>query len=189
MGVLAAGGLAGLCRARPLLHCFRTFGISRQPRSVPPSRSPSTMGPANRLRRFCEFWLVIKFRPPSSCVARTWSACLKSRAASPPPATKSAIIPTPIRAWIFAQRDFIYRELAAAQEKILRHTGVTPRLFRAPYGVRWFGLKSAQERLGLLGRDVGHHWQRLEMAGVARRKVVPRPRSQWSYLLPARRTD
>jgi peptidoglycan-N-acetylglucosamine deacetylase len=62
----------------------------------------------------------------------------------------------------FCSRDFIYRELATAQEKILRHTGVAPRLFRAPYGVRWFGLKNAQERLGLLGvmwGTVGNDWK------------------------------
>jgi len=62
----------------------------------------------------------------------------------------------------FASREFIYRELAAGQEKIQRHAGVTPRLFRAPYGVRWFGLSSAQERLGLLGvmwGTIGHDWK------------------------------
>lgn len=62
----------------------------------------------------------------------------------------------------FCSSDFIYRELAAAQEKIIRHTGVTPRLFRAPYGVRWFGLKSAQQRLGLLGvmwGTIGRDWK------------------------------
>ena len=51
----------------------------------------------------------------------------------------------------FRSRDFIYRELASGQEKIVRHAGVRPRLFRAPYGVRWFGLKEAQARLDLLG--------------------------------------
>jgi len=62
----------------------------------------------------------------------------------------------------FCSSDFIYRELALAQEKILRHTGATPRLFRAPYGVRWFGLKSAQERLDLLGvmwGTIGRDWK------------------------------
>jgi peptidoglycan-N-acetylglucosamine deacetylase len=62
----------------------------------------------------------------------------------------------------FCSGDFIYGELAAAQEKIVRHTGVTPRLFRAPYGVRWFGLKSAQQRLGLLGvmwGTMGNDWK------------------------------
>jgi peptidoglycan/xylan/chitin deacetylase (PgdA/CDA1 family) len=62
----------------------------------------------------------------------------------------------------FCSGDFIYRELAVAQEKILRHTGVRPKLFRAPFGVRWFGLKSAQQRLGLLGvmwGTIGNDWK------------------------------
>jgi peptidoglycan-N-acetylglucosamine deacetylase len=62
----------------------------------------------------------------------------------------------------FCSRDFIYGELLRGQEKIIRHAGVTPRLFRAPYGVRWFGLKSAQQRLGLLGvmwGTIGNDWK------------------------------
>jgi len=62
----------------------------------------------------------------------------------------------------FCSAEFIYHELARGQEKIIQHTGVTPRLFRAPYGVRWFGLKSAQERLGLLGvmwGTIGNDWK------------------------------
>jgi peptidoglycan-N-acetylglucosamine deacetylase len=51
----------------------------------------------------------------------------------------------------FHSATFLYRELAEAQRKIVRATGVTPRLFRAPYGVRWFGLRAAQKRLDLLG--------------------------------------
>jgi peptidoglycan/xylan/chitin deacetylase (PgdA/CDA1 family) len=47
--------------------------------------------------------------------------------------------------------DFIYRELAAAGETIERVTGARPRLFRAPYGARWFGLRDAQRKLGLMG--------------------------------------
>jgi peptidoglycan-N-acetylglucosamine deacetylase len=46
---------------------------------------------------------------------------------------------------------FIHRELAAAQEAIEHATGVRPRYFRAPYGVRWFGLRQAQQRLSLAG--------------------------------------
>ena len=46
---------------------------------------------------------------------------------------------------------FIYRELAAAQETIERVTGARPCFFRAPYGARWFGLRRAQQRLGLMG--------------------------------------
>lgn len=46
---------------------------------------------------------------------------------------------------------FIYRDLAAAQDTIEQAIGRRPRYFRAPYGVRWFGLRSAQQRLGLRG--------------------------------------
>jgi len=46
---------------------------------------------------------------------------------------------------------FIERELTAAQETIERATSLRPRYFRAPYGVRWFGLRQAQVRLGLNG--------------------------------------
>ncbi len=66
------------------------------------------------------------------------------------------------RRFDFRSSEFIHRELAQAQEKILLHTGVKPRLFRAPYGVRWFGLKSAQERLGLMGvmwGTMGNDWK------------------------------
>jgi peptidoglycan/xylan/chitin deacetylase (PgdA/CDA1 family) len=44
---------------------------------------------------------------------------------------------------------FIYRELAAAQETIEVTSGIVPKLFRPPFGVRWFGLRDAQQRLGL----------------------------------------
>jgi peptidoglycan-N-acetylglucosamine deacetylase len=45
----------------------------------------------------------------------------------------------------------IHGELAVAQETIQRVSGVRPRFFRAPYGARWFGLRQAQRRLGLMG--------------------------------------
>ena len=48
-------------------------------------------------------------------------------------------------------RDSIYGELARAQQTIEQTVGARPRLFRAPYGARWFGLRDAQQRLGLLG--------------------------------------
>jgi len=51
----------------------------------------------------------------------------------------------------FKSRDFIARELAAAQESIERATGVRPRYFRAPYGIRWFGLRETQQRFNLTG--------------------------------------
>jgi peptidoglycan-N-acetylglucosamine deacetylase len=58
--------------------------------------------------------------------------------------------------------EFIYRELAIAQETIHLNTGVMPRLFRAPYGVRWFGLRYAQQRLALTGvmwTILGRDWR------------------------------
>ena len=51
----------------------------------------------------------------------------------------------------FQSAHFIHGELARAQETIEQTTGLRPRLFRAPYGARWFGLRQAQQRLGLLG--------------------------------------
>src|SRR5688572_32292258 len=49
----------------------------------------------------------------------------------------------------FLSSQAIYRELQRAQEAIASTTGIVPKLFRAPYGLRWFGLKKAQTRLGL----------------------------------------
>jgi peptidoglycan/xylan/chitin deacetylase (PgdA/CDA1 family) len=62
----------------------------------------------------------------------------------------------------FCSAAFIYDELARGQQKIAEHTGIRPKLFRAPYGVRWFGLQRAQERLGLLGvmwGTIGKDWK------------------------------
>jgi peptidoglycan/xylan/chitin deacetylase (PgdA/CDA1 family) len=46
---------------------------------------------------------------------------------------------------------FIEGELERAQAAIAEATGCTAALMRAPYGARWFGLRGAQKRLGLLG--------------------------------------
>ncbi len=62
----------------------------------------------------------------------------------------------------FHTPEFIYRELALAQETIQATTGATPRLFRPPYGVRWFGLRGAQKRLALNGvmwTVMGNDWR------------------------------
>jgi peptidoglycan/xylan/chitin deacetylase (PgdA/CDA1 family) len=67
----------------------------------------------------------------------------------------------------------IYRELARAQETIFDASGARPSLFRAPFGVRWFGLRAAQSRLGLLGvmwTAIGSDW-RLPGASVAAKLV------------------
>lgn len=65
------------------------------------------------------------------------------------------------RLWL-RSRSFIEGEIASAQEAIEAAAGVTPRLFRAPYGVRWFGLREAQARFGLLGvmwTVIGRDWR------------------------------
>jgi peptidoglycan/xylan/chitin deacetylase (PgdA/CDA1 family) len=54
-------------------------------------------------------------------------------------------------------------EISRAQRAIEIHTGVTPRWFRAPFGVRWFGLRRAQGRFGLTGvmwTVIGYDWNR-----------------------------
>jgi peptidoglycan/xylan/chitin deacetylase (PgdA/CDA1 family) len=54
------------------------------------------------------------------------------------------------------------REVARAQNIIESETGVTPRLFRAPYGLRWWGLDAAQKQFDLLGvmwTVIGHDWE------------------------------
>jgi peptidoglycan/xylan/chitin deacetylase (PgdA/CDA1 family) len=62
----------------------------------------------------------------------------------------------------FKSPQFIYREMAQAQAAIKDVTGVVPRWFRAPYGVRWFGVAQAQKLLGLRGvmwTVIGHDWR------------------------------
>lgn len=60
----------------------------------------------------------------------------------------------------FKSPAFIYREMALAQESISQIT--KPKLFRAPYGVRWPGLGGAQKRLDLTGvmwTAIGNDWK------------------------------
>lgn len=78
----------------------------------------------------------------------------------------------------FRTPEFIYREMAQAQETIWRRTNQTPRLFRAPYGVRWFGVRSAQQKLDLLGvmwSVMGHDWR--WPAARIERLLATRPRN------------
>jgi peptidoglycan-N-acetylglucosamine deacetylase len=66
---------------------------------------------------------------------------------------------------------FILRELTAAQEAIEQVASVRPRYFRAPYGVRWFGLRAAQQRLSLRGvtwSTIALDWKREAPAVVSR---------------------
>ena len=62
-------------------------------------------------------------------------------------------------------------ELGRTQSLIGDITGTAPRLFRAPYGVRWFGLGAVQKELGLTGvmwTAIGRDWK-LSAAAVTRR--------------------
>jgi peptidoglycan/xylan/chitin deacetylase (PgdA/CDA1 family) len=62
----------------------------------------------------------------------------------------------------FKSPQFIYREMTRAQETIQEITGAQPRWFRAPYGVRWFGVAQAQQLLGLRGvmwTVIGRDWR------------------------------
>jgi peptidoglycan/xylan/chitin deacetylase (PgdA/CDA1 family) len=63
----------------------------------------------------------------------------------------------------FKSQGFIYGELARAQEAIEKTTGVRPVVFRAPFGLRWYGLRRVQQRLGLTGvmwTAIGYDWSR-----------------------------
>lgn len=46
---------------------------------------------------------------------------------------------------------FILDELSLTQDVIQEKAGIRPELFRAPFGCRWFGLRQAQQQLGLFG--------------------------------------
>ena len=71
----------------------------------------------------------------------------------------------------------IFAEFARTQ-RLLATLGVRPTLLRAPYGLRWFGLRAVQRRLGLLGvmwTVIGRDWA-LPAEAVARlvlRKAAP----------------
>jgi peptidoglycan-N-acetylglucosamine deacetylase len=57
---------------------------------------------------------------------------------------------------------FVDKEFSTAQRIIENETGVTPSLLRAPYGLRWYGMRAVQKRLGLLGvmwTVIGHDWE------------------------------
>jgi peptidoglycan/xylan/chitin deacetylase (PgdA/CDA1 family) len=71
----------------------------------------------------------------------------------------------------FRSPAFMEEDLRRAQEKLERHTGVRPNWFRAPFGVRWFGLGSVQRRLGLVNvmwTTIGYDWNRKADEVVAR---------------------
>jgi len=71
----------------------------------------------------------------------------------------------------FRSPAFMRRELDRGQRAIESNTGARPTLFRAPYGVRWPGLRSAQAQFGLTGvmwTVIGYDWN-LAAEGIVRR--------------------
>jgi len=71
----------------------------------------------------------------------------------------------------FRTPGYLHRDLERAQEAIERHAGMRPEWYRAPFGVRWFGMGAAQRRLGLKGvmwTAIGYDWKLKADAVVAR---------------------
>jgi peptidoglycan/xylan/chitin deacetylase (PgdA/CDA1 family) len=63
----------------------------------------------------------------------------------------------------FRSPGFMEREICRAQQTIEARTGYSPALFRAPFGVRWFGMGGVQRRLKLTGvmwTIIGYDWNR-----------------------------
>src|SRR5579863_1638712 len=54
------------------------------------------------------------------------------------------------RLWLRSP-SFVFDEVARCQRSLEECSGVRPLWFRAPYGVRWFGLGEAQRKLSLTG--------------------------------------
>jgi peptidoglycan/xylan/chitin deacetylase (PgdA/CDA1 family) len=74
----------------------------------------------------------------------------------------------------FRKPEFIREELALAQRAIEDTTGVSPSLYRAPFGVRWAGMREAQRRLNLLGvmwTVIGRDWK-LDAPAIVRRVLA-----------------
>lgn len=68
---------------------------------------------------------------------------------------------------------FIADEFLRAQEAIAAASSAAPVLMRPPYGVRWFGFRQVQRRLGLMGvmwGVIGRDWK-LSAPAVARRVI------------------
>jgi peptidoglycan/xylan/chitin deacetylase (PgdA/CDA1 family) len=78
--------------------------------------------------------------------------------------------------WSHPRLDFssaakMREEIGRTQETLTALTGKAPRLFRAPYGVRWFGLGAVQREFALTGvmwTAIGRDWT-LPAPAIARR--------------------
>lgn len=74
----------------------------------------------------------------------------------------------------FRRPAFIRDELDRAQATIAATTGLSPALYRSPFGIRWPGMRAAQQRLHLLGvmwTVIGRDWK-LDTAAIVHR-VLP----------------
>jgi peptidoglycan/xylan/chitin deacetylase (PgdA/CDA1 family) len=63
----------------------------------------------------------------------------------------------------FRSASFMEKDLRRAQQTIADRTGCEPSLYRAPFGVRWFGMGGVQRRLHLTGvmwTIIGYDWSR-----------------------------
>ena len=68
-------------------------------------------------------------------------------------------------------RGIVEQEFTHAQRTIADTTGFSPTLLRVPFGVRWFGLRQVQRKLGLLEvmwTVMGYDWSLPSAAVVAR---------------------
>lgn len=75
------------------------------------------------------------------------------------------------RNFAFASPSLIEKDFTLAQHAIRDSTGAAPVLMRAPYGVRWFGFRRMQAKLGLTGvmwTVIGRDWK-LPAAAIAAR--------------------
>lgn len=73
---------------------------------------------------------------------------------------------------------FIEQEFSKTQHSIEWATGVRPKLMRAPYGFRWYGVAAAQKKLGLLGvmwTVIGRDWEwpAYAIADLVLRRTTP----------------
>lgn len=69
----------------------------------------------------------------------------------------------------------IAREIDRTQDAIERVTGLRPKIFRCPYGVRWFGLFSVLRRRGMLAiqwSDTGFDWVKTNAPADIVRKTL-----------------
>jgi peptidoglycan/xylan/chitin deacetylase (PgdA/CDA1 family) len=65
-------------------------------------------------------------------------------------------------AFVLRSPQFMNEQLARTQTIIEEATGRAPRLFRPPFGARWFGLRAVEQRLGLktvLWTTIARDWK------------------------------